>query len=98
MGKIDIPEDYQSEILYKIARRDIDINGHMHNLYYLDLAYEALPEEVYEKRPFENVRIQYKREVKLGETVKCKYTFQNGEHVVTICSDNEEIIHAIIVL
>lgn len=98
LGKIDIPENYESEISYKIARRDIDINGHMHNLYYLDLAYEALPEEVYEKRPFTNVRIQYKKEVKLGKIVKCKYTFQNGEHVITICSDNEEIIYAIVVL
>ena len=98
LGKIDIPEKYESEILYKISRRDIDINGHMHNLYYLDLAYEALPEEVYEKRPFANVRIQYKREVKLGENVKCKYTFQKGKHIVTICSDNEETIYAIVVL
>lgn len=98
LGKIDIQKNYQSEISYKIARRDIDINGHMHNLYYLDLAYEALPEKVYEKRPFENIRIQYKKEVKLGETVKCKYTFQNEKHIITICSKNEEIIHAIIVL
>lgn len=98
LGKIDIPENYQSELSYKISRRDIDINGHMHNLYYLDLAYEALPEEVYEKRPFSNVRIQYKREVKLGEIVKCKYTFQNEKHIITICNDNEEITYAIVVL
>ena len=45
----------------------------MHNLYYLNLAYEALPEEEYQKRPFDNVRIMYKKEIKLGETVVCKY-------------------------
>ena len=37
----------------------------MHNLYYLDLAYEALPEDIYNnKRPFNNVKIVYKKEIK----------------------------------
>lgn len=98
LGKIDIPKEYKSEITYRIARRDIDINGHMHNLYYLDLAYEALPQEVYEKRPYDNVRIQYKKEVKLGDIVKCKYTFENDKHIITICSEDEETIHTIIIL
>ena len=60
LDKIKIPESFSNEITYKVNRRDIDINGHMHNLYYLDLAYEVLPEDVYNKRPFDNVRIQYK--------------------------------------
>ena len=98
LGKIDIPKDYQTEIQYKIARRDIDINGHMHNLYYLDLAYEALPQNVYEKRPFSSVRIQYKKELKLGDKVKCKYTFEKEEHIITIWSENEKTIHSIIKL
>ncbi len=50
-----------------MIRKDIDINKHMHNLYYLDLAYEALPDEIYNKRPFDYVRITYKKEIKLGE-------------------------------
>ena len=56
MGKIKVPEDYEREIEYNVNRRDIDLNGHMHNLNYLDLAYEALPEEVYNKRPFNDVK------------------------------------------
>ena len=51
MDKISIPEKFSNEIIYKVARRDIDLNGHMHNLYYLDLAYEVLPQDIYEKRP-----------------------------------------------
>ena len=70
----------------------------MHNLYYLDLAYEALPQEVYEKRPFDNVRIEYKKEIKFGETIKCKYSCINDENVVTICNEDESIVHAIIIL
>ena len=93
-----MPENFESEYIYKVARRDIDLNGHMHNLYYLDLAYEALPQEVYEKRPFDNVRIEYKKEIKFGETIKCKYSYINDENVVAIFNDDESIVHAIIIL
>lgn len=96
--KLKVPETYSLEIEYKVCRRDIDLNGHMHNLYYLDLAYEVLPQEVYEKRPFNSVRIQYKKEVKLGDIIKCRYTFEDGKHIITICSENNERIHAIIIL
>ncbi len=65
LGKLEIPTEFSSSIDYKVIRKDIDVNKHMHNLYYLDLAYEAMPEEVYEKRPFDNVRITYKKEIKL---------------------------------
>ena len=100
LEKIKLPPDgeYTNYIDYKVARRDIDINGHMHNLYYLDIAYEALPEEVYQNRPYNNVQIQYKKEVKQGDTVKCKYAFHEGKHVVAICSQDDRLVHAIVEL
>lgn len=98
LDKLKIPEAYSAEMKYKVCRRDIDLNGHMHNLYYLDLAYEVLPEDVYEKRPFDSVRIQYKKEVKLGDIIKCRYTFEDARHVVNICSEDESKVHAVVVL
>lgn len=70
----------------------------MHNLYYLDLAYEALPEEIYAKRPFNNIRITYKKEIKLGDIVKCNYSNKNGKHIITIESNDGEKnnLHSII--
>lgn len=70
LDKIKIPTKFISNIKYKVIRKDIDLNKHMHNLYYLDLAYEALPEDVYEKRPFDNVRITYKKEIKLRRHIE----------------------------
>lgn len=98
--KIDLPEEseYTKKIKYAVNRRDIDINGHMHNLYYLDLAYEALPDEIYNKRPFDYVRITYKKEIKLGEKVNCKYVEQDGKYVIVIKSEDETVIHAIVEL
>ncbi len=96
--KIKAPENYKSSIIYEVKRKDIDIIGHMHNLYYLDVAYEALPEEVYNQRPFDEIRIMYKKEMKLGDAVKCKYAYEEDKHIVVIQSQDEKILHAIIEL
>ena len=96
--KVKIPEEFSNTIKYEVIRKDIDINKHMHNLYYLDLAYEALPDEIYNKRPFDYVRITYKKEIKLGEKVNCKYVEQDGKYVIVIKSEDETVIHAIVEL
>lgn len=96
--KIKLPKNYKNSIIYQTKRKDIDIIGHMHNLYYLDLAYEALPEEIYNQNIFDEIRIMYKKEIKLGDTVICKYSYENDKHIVVIQNEEEKILHAIIEL
>ena len=96
--KIKEPKNYKSSIIYQVKRKDIDVIGHVHNLYYLDIAYEAVPDEVYEKRPFDEVCIMYKKEIKLGDTVICKYAYEENKHIVVIQSEDEKTLHAIITL
>ena len=96
--KLKIPQNYKNTIIYQAKRKDIDIIGHMHNLYYLDLAYEAMPEEEYNKRPFDKIRIMYKKEIKLEEKVVCKYTYEDNKHIVVIQSEDETKLHAIVQL
>lgn len=98
LDKVKIPEEFSNTIKYEVIRKDIDINNHMHNLYYLDLAYEVLPDEIYNKKPFDYVRITYKKEIKLGEKVNCKYVEQDGKYVIVIKSEDETVIHAIVEL
>ena len=83
---------------YTVRRSDIDVNKHVHNLNYLSIAYEALPEDVYDKEELPNVRITYKHQIKLGETVKCYYTLVDGVHTVEIKSEDDKILHSIIQL
>ena len=92
------PTEYQYETEYKVRKADIDVNNHMHNLNYVDLANEALPEDVYKKAQLNNLRITYKKEIKLGETVKCKYSFVDGKHFVVVKSQDDKSIHALIEL
>ena len=96
--KIKEPEEYQYETEYSVRRADIDVNNHMHNLNYIELANEALPEDVYRGALFNDVRITYKKEIKYGDIVKCKYAFKDDKHIVVIKSQDETIVHAIIEL
>ena len=47
---------------------------------------------------FNNVEIMYKKEIKLGEAVKCNYTKLGKENIITIKSEDEKVLHAIVKL
>jgi len=96
--KIKEPDEYKYQSEYTVRRADIDVNNHMHNLNYIEVANEALPEEVYKGAMFNDVRITYKKEIKLGETVKCKYAFREDKHIVVIKSKDEQVLHAVVEL
>ena len=79
------PKEYAYEMPYRIYRKEIDLNGHLHNLCYLDIALETIPEDVYRAREFTNIRITYRKEVRSDEKdISCKYKEENGVHTVGI--------------
>ena len=96
INKIAPPKESSHYITYLVQRKDIDINNHMHNIYYLDLAYEALPEDIYQNCTFKNIEIMYKKEILVGKLVKCFYSFVDNCHFISIKSEDENILHAII--
>lgn len=96
--KLVEPIEHSSEYIYKTQRRDIDINKHMHNLNYLSLAYEVLPEDVYNSAECDNIEIMYKNSLKLGDTAKCLYSKVDNAHYVTIKSLDDKQLHAIVKL
>ena len=98
LEKINEPEEYINSVDFKITRNMIDINKHLHNTYYLDIAREVLPEETVFIKEYNDFEVMYKKEVKLGDTVKVLYS-KIGEHnFVTIKNDDETILHAVIKL
>ena len=97
-NKLKEPENSVFTLDYTVQRRDIDVNNHMHNLYYLDLAYEALPKDIYENDSFDNVEIMYKSGAFLGDKIKCFYAQVDGKHFITIKSYDEKVLHAIVKL
>ncbi len=98
IDKLVEPTSFSNQFIYKTQRRDIDVNNHMHNLNYLDVAYEALPEDVYNSEECNNIEIMYKKGIKSNDTVKCLYSYENDTHFVTMKSEDDKIIHAIVKL
>ena len=43
-----------------------------------------------------NLRITYKHQFRLGEIVKIYYTMEENKHIVTIKSQDESKLHAIV--
>ncbi len=94
--KLKEPTSYENMIEYQVRRSNIDVNKHMNNLVYLKLANEILPEDVYFADELNNLRITYKHQIRLGETVKIYYTVEDNKHFVTIKNQDESKIHAIV--
>lgn len=97
LTKLSDSNNYESLSMYIVNRSQIDLNNHMHNLYYLDMAYEALPAEVYKNKTFNFFEIAYKKQIKLHDTVKCYYVFEENTHKVIIEGLDDKKIHAIII-
>lgn len=97
ISKLIEPSNANETFSFRVNRRDIDINNHMNNLYYLDYALEALPEDVYLKK-FKNVEITYKNSSKLGDIVNCFYKEQEDGYYVVMKSETSKILYAIIKL
>ena len=92
------PVSSNLNFVYEIQRRDIDTNGHVNNLHYIDYALEALPVEVYNSNEFDNMEIYYKKEIKYGETINCYYSFEDNKHIITIKNKDNSVLHSIIKL
>ena len=97
-SKLKQPDKIDSKIDYTIRKSEIDSNGHLHNTCYLNLAYEVMPEELFFEDSLNNMRISYKKEIKYGETVECRYSYEEDKHIVTIVSKDGENVHAILQL
>ena len=99
INKLKEPASFDKMIEYTIRRSDIDINKHVHNLNYLNMAYEALPDDIYFKEEPNHIHIMCKHQIRLGDKVKCFYTKQeDNTHIVAIKSEDEKTLHAIVTI
>ena len=71
---------------------------HMNNLNYLRLAYEILPDEIFLNEELKNLRIMYKHQIRINQKIKCFYSKQEDGIYVTIKSEDENVLHAIVKL
>ncbi len=96
--KLKEPESHSFEKSFYIDRNFIDANNHMNNVFYLDLANLALPEEVYEKGECSEFEIMYKKAISYGETVKCLFSESETAYTVTVKNEDLSDTFAVIVM
>lgn len=98
LPKLKEPENFELESDFKITRNLIDINKHVHNIHYLDIAKECMPEDICFGNELNEFEITYKKEIKLGDIVKAEYKKEDDYHYITIKSIDKSTIHSIIKL
>lgn len=90
--KLNELEEYDNELVYAIRKSDIDINKHVHNLNYIDMAYEILNEE----KVFNNIRVSYKKEIKYEDKIKVMIKIENQKYYFIIKNIENGVVHSII--
>ena len=81
------PEEPEAPLLEAesvIRTSDTDMLGHLHNLNYIRLAEDMLPPEEGGPELAERLMIQYRGEVRAGDTVRCLLSEKEGLRTVTV--------------
>ncbi len=95
--RLKTPENIENEIEFTVGRGWIDANHHMNNVYYLDLAEMALPDDVAENFCPDDFSIFYRKEIKCGESVDCRFSKVEDGYFVSVFGKDGKL-HAQIML
>lgn len=72
---------------FKVTRRDIDANNHTNNISYIDWAVDDLTDDLYLNYTILDLKAEYKKEARLGDTVTSKfYVRQLEDEIVEVSS------------
>lgn len=92
---IDFSNGTDKEII--ISKEMIDVNHHVHNTNYYNMALEVLPEEYHQKQ-FDHFEIIYKKEIRKNDSIKGIYTIDQDNHYIITLFNGEDDINSQIIL
>lgn len=95
LDRLPEPESYLSVVDCAIRKSDIDINKHVNNLIYIDMALEAFNGDSNEFNSCNEFEIYYKHQIRLDDNIKLYYSNENSKHCITIKSNNGEEVHSV---
>jgi medium-chain acyl-[acyl-carrier-protein] hydrolase len=99
LPRIQVPESAPiAKENYRIRKFDLDLNKHVHNLNYLNFAYEVLPEDVFYGPEKNNVEITFRKELKYNQVIH-SFLYKEGDtYTIVIKDETEKTVHAIVKL
>lgn len=80
-----------------IHRSMADYNGHVHNSTYIEVAQEALPEELC-RGTFDDIEIAYKNEIPIGGKVNLEYREDDGVCIIAIRDPEDGKLHGAVAM
>ena len=89
--------DYIYEKECEIYPHWIDVNNHLNNAHYLDLASEFLSGRVNTEENAEEIEIMYKHEILPGDKIKCMLSETEETYTVVCKNAVPSQLHAIII-
>ena len=98
MPRLKDPMDFSMPYEFKVPCTFIDVNDHVNNIFYLDIAYQAMPLEVFKNNRFDEIEIMYRKECKLNDKLMCYYHFDGTHHVVSIRDEDSKQLHVLVKL
>ena len=75
----------------KAARRDMDQNGHVNNIKYIEWIADLAPDDIYETQRIEEAKVAYRKECKKGQKVIIETYVKKRKNA----DDNAEILNFI---
>lgn len=94
--KIIIPEAECTESsLVVIGTHHLDTNGHVNNGQYIKIAMEALSENLKAETSYHRLRVEYRTQAHLGDTIVPKLYVSGGTSTISLADENGGIYSAV---
>jgi acyl-ACP thioesterase len=84
-------DNYSKRLDYYIRKSDIDLNNHVHNLNYLDMALEVIDDKYYS-----NIEIEYLKEIKYDDKIIVMSEKTNDKYYIKIYNETNNVTSALI--
>lgn len=95
--KLTEPSEYIYQADCDINPHWIDVNNHLNNAHYLDLASKFLYGRVNTEENIDEIEIMYKHEILPGAKIKCMFAETKENYTVVYKNADASMLHAIII-
>lgn len=90
-------ESGEHKLVIKVQNSDIDTNNHVNNVRYIEWALQSLPSEFLSTHVVTNAKVNYKKELQLGDEAETNTAIITSEDQITskhsLFSSGKEICH-----
>ena len=93
LSRFVAPTTYDGCVEYIVDWRWIDLNRHLNNAHYVDLANKVISDAYGVDLGDTSFRITYKAQIKEGDRVKCYYLKSDDTYTVVFKSFDDKVVH-----